>query len=243
MTEGSDTHTQSRGGGARRLLPLLVLVLGFVAFFAFDLDRFVSFEVLQDNRTDLKAFVADHRVLAAIMYVVAYLLVVAFSLPAATLISILGGFLFGTALGTFLVVVGATAGATALFLIARSTVGAFLRERAGSALRRMEAGFSRNAFSYLLILRLIPLFPFFLVNIVPALLGVKLRDYVLATVLGIVPGVFVFVSVGAGAGAILDEGNVPGPQAFLETEVIIPLVGLLFLALLPMVYKRVRGAR
>lgn len=244
MTQDSEAPAKTGSAGAlRRLLPLLVLVLGFAAFFAFDLDRFVSFQMLQDNRADLTAFVADNRALAAILYVVGYLLVVAFSLPAATLISILGGFLFGTALGTFLVVVGATAGATALFLIARSTVGAFLHERAGTALRRMEDGFSRNAFSYLLILRLIPLFPFFLVNIVPALLGVKLRDYVLATALGIIPGVFVFVSVGAGAGAILDEGSVPGLDAFLETEVIIPLVGLFVLALLPMVYKRLRRAQ
>lgn len=243
MSDAIERPAGGRKGAFKRLLPLAVLVAGFVAFFAFDLDRFVSFQVLQDNRAELTAFVADNRLLAAILYMLAYLLMVAFSLPAATLVSILGGFLFGTALGTFLVVVGATAGATALFLIARSTLGAFLRERSGSAIRRMEEGFSKNAFSYLLILRLIPLFPFFLVNIVPALLGVKLRDYVLATALGIIPGVLVFVSVGAGAGAILDQGSVPGLEAFLEIEIILPLVGLLVLAMLPIVYKRFRKSQ
>jgi len=182
----STENSENRGrGGLKRLIPLAVLVVGLVAFFAFDLDRFVTLETLRENRTVLSDFVDRNGVLAALVFVLAYAVVVAFSLPIATLLSILGGFFFGTAIGTFCVVIGATVGAVILFLIARSTLGAFLHERAGPALKRMEAGFRQNEFSYLLILRLIPLFPFFVVNIVPALLGVSLRNYTLATALGV----------------------------------------------------------
>ncbi len=229
--------------GLKRLAPLLILVLGLGVFFALDLDRFVSFEVLRENRAGLSDFVDRHSLLAAIAFIAAYAVVVAFSLPIATLLSITGGFFFGTPVGTLCVVVGATVGAVALFLIARSTLGAFLHARAGSALKRMEAGFRENEFSYLLILRLVPLFPFFLVNIVPALLGVRLRNYVLATAIGIVPGAFVYVGVGAGTGSVLDSGEVPGVGIFLRADVILPMVGLAVLALLPIAYKMLRRSR
>jgi len=238
-----DPPASGRHVGVRRLVPLVILILGLLAFFAFDLNRFVSFEALRENRADLSAFVDRNGLIAALVFVAAYAVVVAFSLPIATLVSILGGFLFGTLIGTLCVVVGATVGAVALFLIARSTVGAFLCERAGPALRRMEAGFRENELSYLLILRLIPLFPFFLVNIVPALLGVSLRNYVLATAVGIIPGAFVYVGVGAGTGAVLDSGAVPGLSLFVRLDVLLPMVGLLVLALLPIGYKILRRRR
>jgi len=236
--------TENRGRtGLKRLVPLAVLIIGLAAFFAFDLDRFVTLEALRENRAVLGDFVDRHGVLAALAFIATYAVVVAFSLPIATLLSILGGFFFGTAIGTFCVVVGATAGAAVLFLIARSTLGAFLHERAGPALKKMEAGFQQNEFSYLLILRLIPLFPFFVVNIVPALLGVSLRNYVLATALGIIPGAFVYVGVGAGTGSVIDSGEVPGLDVFLRADVLLPMVGLAVLALLPIAYKYVQRRR
>jgi uncharacterized membrane protein YdjX (TVP38/TMEM64 family) len=242
VTDKKITENSGRAG-LKRLAPLAVLVVGLVAFFAFDLDRFVTLEALRDNRAVLSDFVDRHSILAALVFMAAYVVVVAFSLPIATLLSILGGFFFGTAIGTFCVVVGATAGAAALFLIARSTLGALLHERAGPALRKMEAGFQRNEFSYLLILRLIPLFPFFVVNIVPALLGVSLRNYVLATALGIIPGAFVYVGVGAGTGSVIDSGAVPGLGVFLQADVLIPIIGLAVLALLPIAYKYIQHRR
>jgi uncharacterized membrane protein YdjX (TVP38/TMEM64 family) len=232
-----------RNAGLRRLVPLAVLVIGLVAFFAFDLDRFVTLEALRENRAALGDFVDRNGVLAALAFVVAYAAVVAFSLPIATVLSILGGFFFGTAIGTLCVVVGATVGAVILFLIARSTLGAFLHERAGPALKRMEDGFRQNEFSYLLILRLIPLFPFFVVNIVPALLGVSLRNYTLATAIGIIPGAFVYVGVGAGTGSVIDSGAVPGLDVFLQPDVLLPIVGLVVLALLPIGYKVLQRRR
>jgi len=232
-----------RSAGFKRLAPLVVLVVILVGFFAFDVDRFVNLEVLRENRAALGAFVDRNGVLAALAFVVAYAAVVAFSLPIATVLSILGGFFFGTAIGTLCVVVGATAGAVILFLIARSTLGAFLRQRAGPALKRMEDGFRQNEFSYLLILRLIPLFPFFVVNIVPALLGVSLRNYTLATAIGIIPGAFVYVGVGAGTGSVLDSGAVPGLDVFLRLDVLLPMAGLAVLALLPIAYKILQRRR
>jgi len=239
-----DDHEASahRSGGPVRYILLGILVAGLAAFFYLDLHRLDVFQALQDHRQDLAGFVADSPIAAGLVFVGAYTVVVAFSLPVATLVSVAGGLLFGVALGTGLVVVGATAGATILFLIARSTLGAFLRARAGAAMQRMEDGFRRNEFSYMLILRLIPLFPFFLVNVVPALLGVSLRTYILATAIGIVPGAIVYVSVGAGAGALLDAGSVPGFEAFLDVKILAPIAGLVLLALVPIVYKRFRPA-
>jgi uncharacterized membrane protein YdjX (TVP38/TMEM64 family) len=137
-------------------------------------------------------------------------------------------------------VLAATVGALAVFLAARSALGDALRARAGPFVKRLEAGFRENALSYLLVLRLVPLFPFWLVNIVPALLNVPTRTFVIGTLVGIVPGTFVFVSVGNGLDAVFARGELPGAGIFLEPEVLIPIAGLTLLALVPVVYKRFR---
>lgn len=227
----------------RRLAPVVVLAAGFVLFFALGLDRYASFEALRDNRAALKDFVAGNGALALLAYAALYAVVVAFSVPGAAVLTIAGGFLFGTWLGGAVTVVGATLGATAVFLIARSAFGDALRARAGPLARRLEAGFRENALSYLLFLRLIPLFPFWLVNLVPAFAGVSTGTYVLGTALGIVPGTFVFASVGNGVGAIFDAGGVPDLSIVFAPEVVGPLVALAVLSLVPVVYKKVRARR
>lgn len=224
-----------------RFLPLLVLIAGLGVFFALGLPRYVTFEALAHHREALLAWVAGHPVAAPAVYIAAYVLAVALSLPGGVWFTIAGGFLFGTVVGGCYAVIGATLGATALFLAARSAVGDLLRARAGSALHRMEEGFRRDAFNYLLVLRLVPLFPFFLVNLVPAFLGVPLRTYVAATALGIIPAVFVFASVGNGLGAVFDAG---GEKPHLLTPpVLLPLVGLAVLALIPVIYRAVKRRR
>ncbi|HTY69101.1 MAG TPA: TVP38/TMEM64 family protein [Alphaproteobacteria bacterium] len=221
-----------------RAVPLLVLVAGLGAFFALGLQRYVTFEALAHHREGLLGWVGGHPLAAPAVYIAAYILAVAFSVPGGIWFTIAGGFLFGTALGGCYAVIGATLGATALFLAARSAAGDLLRARAGSALQRMEEGFRRDAFNYLLILRLVPLFPFFLVNLVPAFLGVPLRTYVAATAVGIIPAVFVFASVGNGLGAVFDAG---GEKPHLLTPpVLVPLMGLAVLALIPVVYRAVK---
>ena len=144
--------------------------------------------------------------------------------------------------GTY-VVFAATVGATALFVVAKTTLGALLRERAGPFLAKMEAGFQENAFNYLLFLRLIPVFPFWLVNLAPAFLGVSLRTYVAATFVGIVPGTFVYASLGNGLSAVLDAGGTPNLGRIFERDVLLPIIAVAVLALVPVAYKKLRVAR
>jgi len=229
--------------GLVRLLPLAVLVLGLVLFLALDLEEYITFETLQEHRSWLVTQVGRHSVLTAVVFVLGYATVVAFSIPGAAVLTISAGFLFGTVLAAVLAVVGATLGAVAVFLAARTAFGDCLRARAGAALTRMRDGFQENAFHYLLVLRLVPLFPFWLVNLVPAFLGVPLRTYVLATFFGIIPGTVIFASVGDGLGAILDEGKKPNLLVIFEPEILLPLIALAVFALLPVIYKRVKAWR
>jgi uncharacterized membrane protein YdjX (TVP38/TMEM64 family) len=221
-----------------RLMPLVLLAAGLVAFFALGLQRYVTFETLAHHRETLLAWVADHGLTAPLAYIAAYILAVAFSLPGGALLTITGGFLFGSVLGTACAVVGASIGATIVFLATRTAFGDLLRAKAGPAIQRMEEGFRRDAFSYLLVLRLVPLFPFFLVNLVPAFLGVKLRTYVAATILGIIPATFVFASVGNGLGAVFDAGHDPDiAGVLLKPSILVPILGLAVLALIPVAYR------
>jgi uncharacterized membrane protein YdjX (TVP38/TMEM64 family) len=226
-----------------RLLPIAILAAGLAAFVAFGGTRWLSFEHLQAHHELIAAWVEAHGALGTIAYVAFYALVVAFSLPGAFVMTLLGGFLFGTWFGALLTVLGATVGATAVFLAARTAFGDVLRARAGPALRKMEAGFRENALCYLLVLRLVPLFPFFLVNLAAAFLGVRLATYVAATFVGIVPGTVVYSSVGAGLGAILQRGEAPDLGIVWKPEILGPLLGLAALALLPAIYKRMKAKR
>lgn len=225
----------------KRFIPLLILLAGLGVFFAFDLDRYFSFEVLRENRQLLRAWVHRAGLLAALSYMAIYAAAIAFSLPGGALLSITGGFLFGAIWGTVYIVIGATVGATALFLIAKTTLGELLRAKAGPWLRKMEAGFQENALSYLLVLRLVPLFPFFIVNLVPAFLGVPLPTYVLGTFVGIIPGTFVYATVGAGLGSIFDAGGTFSASGILTPQILTALIGLAFLALVPVVYKKIKS--
>ena len=225
----------------KRLIPVAVLVLGLVLFFVFDLGRFLSFETLRQNRAALLDWVETYGVVAALIYMLIYAAAIAFSLPGGAVLTITGGFMFGSIWGTLCVVIAATAGATALFLIAKTSFGDALRAKAGPALQRMQEGFQEGALSYLLVLRLVPLFPFFLVNLVPAFLGVSLRVYVLGTFIGIIPGTFVFATVGAGLGSVFDQGETFTAAGILTPQIITALVGLAVLALIPVVYKRIKA--
>jgi uncharacterized membrane protein YdjX (TVP38/TMEM64 family) len=226
-----------------RLWPLAALALIVALVFALDLDRYVSFETLRAHREQLLAFVERHPFVAPLLFVCLYAALIALSIPGGAIMTIAGGFLFGTLLGTGLVVVGATVGATIVFLIARTALGDVLRAKAGPRVRRMEEGFRRDAFSYLLVLRLIPIFPFWLVNIVPAVLGVRLGVYVLGTFIGIIPGTLVYAGVGNGLGAVFEAGGTPDLGIIFSPEILLPIVGLALLALLPVAYRHLRGRR
>lgn len=223
-----------------RLLPFGLLLLGLVLFFALGFERYVSLEALRDNRHALVQWVARAGTAAWLAYIAIYALIAALSIPAGALATIVGGFLFGPALAAGLVIVGATAGATVLFLAARYAFADYLRAKAGPAIRRMEQGFNENALSYLLFLRLIPIFPFFLVNLAPAFLGVRLGTFVIGTAIGIVPGTLVYALVGDGLGAVLDAGQRLDTGIIFQPRFFAPIIGLALLALLPVAYKTLR---
>jgi uncharacterized membrane protein YdjX (TVP38/TMEM64 family) len=245
MNEASSDETRPAPARrtAWRALPLLLLALALGAFFLFDGARYVSFEKLGQVQHALKARVAAQPVLAALAYIAAYAVVVAASLPVGAYATILGGLLFGPVFGTAFAAIGATMGASLLFLAARTALGGFLRKRAGPAIARMEAGFRANAFSYLLALRLVPLFPFWLVNLVPAFFGIRLVTYIAATLLGILPATFVFAGIGHGLGAVLAQGRTPNLSVLTKPELLLPLLGLALLALLPVVFKRLKARK
>lgn len=222
----------------RRLLPLLVLAALAAAIFATGLHRYLSLEALGDHYMALRQW-ADARPLSApLVFGLAYALAVAVSIPGATILTLAAGLLFGLVMGTVIVVVAATVGASALFLAAKTSFGDLLKRKAGGRVARFSEGFRDGAFSYLLVLRLVPLFPFWLVNLVPAFFDVPLRIYVFATALGILPASAVYVSVGNGLGTVLQAGGEPDLGLILRPEILGPLLGLAVLALIPALYKR-----
>lgn len=237
------TDAAPRPSLLRRVAPLGLLLAVVGAFFALGLHRTLSFEALREHYGALTAFVEQRAIVAALLFVAVYAGSTAASLPGGLVLTVAGGLLFGTWAGTGLTVIGAKAGATLLFLIARSALGESLRARAGGAIERLAEGFREGAFSYLLVLSLVPLFPFFVVNLAPAFLGVSLRTFVLATFVGIVPGTFVFSSVGAGLGSVFSQGGEFSPSGVLTPQIITALVGLALLSLVPVAYRRFRAKR
>jgi uncharacterized membrane protein YdjX (TVP38/TMEM64 family) len=226
----------------KKFAPLIVLVVGLGVVFATGLDKYFSVSTLGDHRDMLTSFVTEHYVLSAMLFCAIYIVSTALSVPGGTILTVSGGFLFGAIFGAFYSVLGATIGATLLFLAARSAFGDILRSRAGSGIERMRDGFQKNALSYLLFLRLVPVFPFFLVNLVPAFLNVRLSTYVIGTFVGIIPGSLVFTLVGSGVGEIFARGEELSLSSVLSVEMILGFTGLGLLSLVPVIYKRVRGS-
>jgi len=242
-TDGRTDGRAAKKPSLLRFLPLGVAVAALAAVFAFGMDDFLSFEVVKTNRQAALDWYEQNRVLAIFYFVIGYALVVALSVPGAVWLSLAGGFLFGTVLATLYVVVAATLGALGIFLIARYALANFFHEKMGAAGRRMKDGFKENALSYLLVLRLVPLFPFWLVNMVPALLGVPVRTFVIGTFLGIIPGSAVFCSIGNGLGVVIDKGERPNLEIIFEPHIFGPLLGLAALALVPVVYKGIKASK
>jgi uncharacterized membrane protein YdjX (TVP38/TMEM64 family) len=220
---------------------VILLALGLALIFAMGWDKHFSVSALRDHREMLTAFVESRYLISVLVFCAVYVVVTGLSVPGSLVLTVSAGFLFGKYHGAIFSVIGATTGATLLFLAARTAFGEVLKGRAGSAVDRMRAGFQENALFYLLFLRLIPIFPFFLVNLVPALLNVRLATYVVGTFFGIIPGAFVFTLVGSGLGELFERGEVLSLASVLSADIAYGLTGLAILALLPVIYKRVRG--
>ena len=242
MDETKDTPR--RNALVRRLPLLVILAVALIGVLAFR-DQ-LSFDALARNREALIAFRDANYALTAVAFVAAYALIVAFSLPGATVATLTGGFLFGIFPGTLFNIVAATAGAVVIFLAARWGAGERLAARMDASegmIRRIKVGIDENQWSMLFLIRLVPAVPFFVANVVPALVGVPLFRYAVSTFFGIIPGALIYTSVGAGLGEVFERGETPDLGIVFEPRILLPLLGLCALAALPILLKAVRGRR
>jgi uncharacterized membrane protein YdjX (TVP38/TMEM64 family) len=232
MTNEMPSSEAKSGLSAGKIATVLAIVVAVAAFFYFDLGRFLSLQALKDNRDYLLSFTETQSALAAALFVLIYVAVVGLSLPGAVILTLAGGFLFGAVWGTLFVNLGATTGATLAFLASRYLLRDWVERRFGKWVGPVQQGFAKNAFSYLMTLRLIPLFPFFVVNLISGLTRVNVGTYVAATALGIIPGSFVYAYAGKQLGTINSLKDIASPG------VIGAFVLLGFLALVPNLYKK-----
>ena len=222
----------------RRFWPPLLLLAAIAVAWASGVSRLISWDTLARHQLELAVWVDTHPILAPSLYIVAYAVVVALSLPEAAVVSVAGGLLFGTLLGGTLAIVGSTIGAIVLFLAIRHHLAHAVAARGGRLIDRIRMALARDGFSYLLAIRLVPAFPFWLVNLAAGLSGMRLLPYVSATVLGVIPATFVYTSIGAGVGKVLAEGGAPDLGVIFSPGILVPLVGFAALSLLPVAWRR-----
>ncbi len=235
MTTQVSKQAGIRNSHTGKVLIVVGMAIAIGAFFYFDIGRFLSLTALKENRDSLLAFTDANFGAAVGIFILAYVMVAGLSLPGAVILTLAGGFLFGALLATLFINIGATTGATLAFLTARYVLRDTVEQKFGKWIGPFQEGFAKNAFSYLLTLRLIPLFPFFVVNLVSGLTRVNVGTYIVATALGIIPGSFVYAYAGRQLGTISSLKEIASPNvvgAFI-------LLGLL--ALVPVVYKRFSG--
>ncbi|WP_430511302.1 TVP38/TMEM64 family protein [Pannonibacter phragmitetus] len=230
-----------------RFAPAVLIVAGLVSGYALGLQDYLSLDYLAGQRTALRAYVEAHVLWSAALFLVVYILAVAFSFPAASILTVFGGFLFGWLLGGALVAAGATIGASLLFLATRSAFGGFLHHRVKGVMKTLADGFRENAFGYLFAIRLAPVFPFFVVNIAAALFDISLGRFVAATFLGILPGTFAYAYLGQGVDSVLLASQASGHEAQLS-DLVTPEITLAFFvlaafAVLPTLVKLIRKRR
>jgi len=227
--------------GFKKYLPLILLAVVLVLVLASGVTKYLGLSALKENGAVLRAFIAENAVLALVIYVAIYTLATAISIPGAAILTLAGGYLFGTWVGGIATVIGATAGAVLIFYAVRTSLGASLRARAEASGGRLKAvidGVREGAFGYILTLRLIPLAPFWLVNVAAALAHAPLGAYTLATFIGIIPGTFIFCGIGAGIGDVLARDEAPDLGIIFEPKVFVPLLALGLLTLGTTLYQR-----
>ncbi|MBY5988644.1 TVP38/TMEM64 family protein [Roseovarius atlanticus] len=228
-----------------RHAPLAVILIAAIVGY-FTLGDYLTFDTLAENREALLAFRDENHILLAGIFIAVYVSIVAFSLPGAAVASVTGGFLFGLALGTVFNVTAAVIGASAIFMAARWGLGRTLAARMDASdgtLKKIKTGLHEHEISVLLLMRLVPVVPFFVANLLPALVGVRFVNFLWTTAIGIIPGAIVFTWIGVGLGEVFDRGERPDLSLLWEPQVIGPILGLCVLAALPIVIKTVRGKK
>ncbi len=217
-----------------RFLILIIFIVGFALFFGLGGYRYLSFEALKANRDKLLLYTNHHYWTMLIGVVVIYTMTTTFSIPVAAGLSLITGFLFGRWIGMAIILFSATVGATLVFLGARYVFAEAAQRRMGKVAKRMIAKFHENDFNYLLFLRLVPVFPFWLVNLVSAFTPIKIRTYIIATAIGILPGCFIFANLGQSL------GRLDSRKGLLSLQTISALILLGIFALLPVLIKKLR---
>jgi uncharacterized membrane protein YdjX (TVP38/TMEM64 family) len=222
----------------RRIAPFAILLLVLVAVWSSGLASQLNWAALARNQAAISAWIERHRIVAPLLYAAAYAVATALSVPEAAVLTVAGGLLFGTWLGGTMAVIGATAGALVLFLAARSAFAATLAERGGRRLAAIRTALHRDGFSYLLAIRLIPVVPFWLVNLAAALAAMRLVPFATATLIGIIPATFVYAWIGEGVGSVLASGSRPDLMVVFSPRILAPLLTLGVLALVPIAWRR-----
>jgi uncharacterized membrane protein YdjX (TVP38/TMEM64 family) len=221
----------------KRWLPLLIILSGFFAFFQFNLYRYLSFENLRAHQYLLLTWTHSHFVTAIFLYMTGYVITILCAIPSSLICMLIAGYLFGAWCGFLCVYVGAIIGSTLFFLIIKTSLLEMIEEKMSERVRVFEKGFQKNAFNYILMLRLIPIFPFFLVNIASALFGVRLFAFCMATMLGIVPATIIYTSIGSNLGVFFSQDVPPSLNLIFQPHFLIPLLFLAVLAILPVLCK------
>lgn len=223
----------------KRLAPIGLVAIALGLFFSFDLHQYFTLETLRENNAALRDWVNQAPLLALSLFVLVYAAAVAISFPGASILTVFGGFLFGLWPGVPAVVIAATLGATIIFIASKTALSDLLSERAGGFIKKMERGFHEDELNYMFLLRLVPVFPFWAINIAAGVLGVSLRNFFIGTLLGIIPGSFVYTSIGNAAGAAFEAGEDVSLSGILfKPETLAPIIGLALLALLPIILKK-----
>ncbi|WP_120501256.1 TVP38/TMEM64 family protein [Roseovarius sp. EL26] len=244
MKETTAPETPQKSGMLRHMPLVAILIAAIVGYFT--LGEYLSFDTLREQRGTLLAFRDANYLGLVLSFIAIYFIIVAFSLPGAAVASVTGGFLFGLGLGTAFNVIAASLGAFAIFFAARWGLGRSLAAKMDSSdgtFKKIKTGLHENEISVLFLMRLIPVVPFFVANLLPALVGVKFRNFAFTTLLGIIPGAIVFTWIGVGLGEVFDRGESPDLSLLWEPQVIGPILGLCALAALPIVIKALRGKK
>ncbi|MBL4620237.1 MAG: TVP38/TMEM64 family protein [Marinicaulis sp.] len=228
-----------RHGIVKRAAPIALILVGLALFFAFGLNRYFSLDALRDNRDALRMWVEAFPFLAMGIFLLIYAGAVTISFPGASILTVFGGFLFGLWPGVPIIVTAATLGATVIFLASKTALNGALGNRASGFVTRMEKGFREDELSYMFLLRLVPVFPFWAINIAAGVIGVSLRNFLIGTSIGIIPGTFVYASIGHAANKAFDAGkDISLAGLLFKPETLLPIIGLAILATIPIVLKR-----
>lgn len=222
-----------------RYLPLILIIVLFVIAYKYNINHYLNYATLKQYHIELSDWVNSHFVLAICLFMLAYILVVVASIPGATICTLVGGFLFGSILGTLFVVISATIGATLLFMAVKLALGDVVARKIGGKVKFMEQHFKDNAFFYLLSLRFLPVAPFFLINLAAGLFAIRLRDFFFATLLGIIPGSFIYVNIGASLNTIFAKpGDTFNFSSLVSPQILIAFALLGLISIIPVIIKQ-----